>query len=156
MCSADFVFRKYKQGSAFHVSGVLQLAKTGPLSTENFIDSFCIPTTRFRGLEKYTSMSSTIELAVLHFKMSFKRFLVSIIIMRKNLILLWSKALVYYTHTDMNVRVISSSLESCTKMWLVSYDSMLLFQFISVPLVRLSFSIGCWSYSHDRRYFVEL
>ena len=30
MCSSDFAFRKYKQDSAFRVSGVLQLAKTGP------------------------------------------------------------------------------------------------------------------------------
>ena len=30
MCPYDFVFRKYKQHSAFPVSGVLQLAKTGP------------------------------------------------------------------------------------------------------------------------------
>ena len=30
MCPSDFVFRKYKQHSAFPVSGVLQLAKTGP------------------------------------------------------------------------------------------------------------------------------
>ena len=36
MSSSDFVFRKYKQDSAFHVSGVLQLAKTGPLVTKNF------------------------------------------------------------------------------------------------------------------------
>ena len=36
MCSSDFVFRKYKHDSAFRVSGVLQLAKTGPLVTKNF------------------------------------------------------------------------------------------------------------------------
>ena len=36
MCSSDFVFQKYKQGSAFRVSGVLQLAKTGPPVTKNF------------------------------------------------------------------------------------------------------------------------
>ena len=36
MCSSDIVFRKYKQVSAFRVSGVLQLAKTGPLVTKNF------------------------------------------------------------------------------------------------------------------------
>ena len=35
MCSSDFVFRKYKQDSAFRVSGVLQLAKIGPLVTKN-------------------------------------------------------------------------------------------------------------------------
>ena len=34
--SSDFVFRKYKQNSAFCVSGVLQLSKTGPLVTKNF------------------------------------------------------------------------------------------------------------------------
>ena len=36
MCSSDFDFRKYKQDSAFRVSGVLQLAKTGPPVTKNF------------------------------------------------------------------------------------------------------------------------
>ena len=36
MCSFDFVFRKYKQDSAFRVSGVLQLAKTGPPVMKNF------------------------------------------------------------------------------------------------------------------------
>ena len=36
MCSSDFVFWKYKQDSAFHVSGVLQLAETGPPVTKNF------------------------------------------------------------------------------------------------------------------------
>ena len=36
MCSSDFVFRKYKQDNAFRVSGVVQLAKTGPLVTKNF------------------------------------------------------------------------------------------------------------------------
>ena len=36
MCSSDFVFRKYKQDSAFRVSGVLRLAKTGPPVTKNF------------------------------------------------------------------------------------------------------------------------
>ena len=36
MCSSDFVFRKYKQDSAFHVSDVLQLANTGPPVTKNF------------------------------------------------------------------------------------------------------------------------
>ena len=33
---SDFIFRKYKQDSAFRVSGVLQLAKTGPPVTKNF------------------------------------------------------------------------------------------------------------------------
>ena len=37
MCSSDFVFWKYKQDSAFHVSGGLQLAKTGPLVMKNFL-----------------------------------------------------------------------------------------------------------------------
>ena len=32
----DFVFQKYKQDSAFRVSGVLQLAKTGPSVTKSF------------------------------------------------------------------------------------------------------------------------
>jgi len=36
MCSYDSVFRKYKQDSAFRVSGVLQLAKTGSPVTKNF------------------------------------------------------------------------------------------------------------------------
>ena len=36
MCSSDFVFEKYKQDSALRVSGVLQLAKTGPPVTKNF------------------------------------------------------------------------------------------------------------------------
>ena len=36
MCSSDFVFRKYKQDSAFRASGVLLLAKTSPLVTKNF------------------------------------------------------------------------------------------------------------------------
>ena len=36
ICSSDFVFRKYKQDSAFRVSGVLQLAKTRPLAMKNF------------------------------------------------------------------------------------------------------------------------
>ena len=36
MRSADFVFRKNKQGSAFCVSGVLQLPITGPPLTKNF------------------------------------------------------------------------------------------------------------------------
>ena len=35
MCYSDFVFRKYKQDSAFRVSGVLQLAKTGPPITKS-------------------------------------------------------------------------------------------------------------------------
>ena len=35
MCSSDFVFRNYKQDSVFRVSGVLQLAKTGPPVTKN-------------------------------------------------------------------------------------------------------------------------
>ena len=32
----DFVFQKYKQDNAFRVSGVLQLAKTGPSVTKSF------------------------------------------------------------------------------------------------------------------------
>ena len=36
MCSSDFVFRKYKQDSAFRASGLFQLAKTGPPVTKNF------------------------------------------------------------------------------------------------------------------------
>ena len=36
MCSSDFGFQKYKQDSAFRVSGVSQLAKTGPPETKNF------------------------------------------------------------------------------------------------------------------------
>ena len=36
MCSSYFVIRNYKQDSDFGVSGVLQLAKTGPPVTKNF------------------------------------------------------------------------------------------------------------------------
>ena len=36
MCPYDFNFRKYKQDSAFRVSGVLQLDETGPPVTKNF------------------------------------------------------------------------------------------------------------------------
>ena len=36
MWSSDFVFPKYKQDSGFHVSGVLQLTKTGPPVTKTF------------------------------------------------------------------------------------------------------------------------
>ena len=36
MWSSDFVFRKYKQDSAFRVISVLQLAKIGPPVTKNF------------------------------------------------------------------------------------------------------------------------
>ena len=36
MCSSDFMFRKYKQDSAFRVSAVLQFAKTGSPVTKNF------------------------------------------------------------------------------------------------------------------------
>ena len=36
MCYSDFVFRKYKQVSAFRVRGVLQLAKAGSPITKNF------------------------------------------------------------------------------------------------------------------------
>ena len=38
MCSSDLVFQKYKQDSSFcvHVSGILQLAKTGPPVAKNF------------------------------------------------------------------------------------------------------------------------
>ena len=36
MCSSGFVFRKYNQDSAFRVSGVLQLSKTGTLVAKNF------------------------------------------------------------------------------------------------------------------------
>ena len=36
MSSSAFVFRKYQQSSVFRVSGVLQLAKTGPPVTKNF------------------------------------------------------------------------------------------------------------------------
>ena len=36
MSPSDFVFGKYKQDSAFRVSGVLQLAKTGPPVTKSF------------------------------------------------------------------------------------------------------------------------
>ena len=67
MCSSDFVFRKYKQHSAFRVSGVFQLAKTGPLLMKNFplhrlfpsdammsIGAFCLPMLR----RKYFDVSN--------------------------------------------------------------------------------------------------
>ena len=108
------------------------------------LDSFCIPnTTRFRGLERYTSMSSMIELAVLHFKISFKRFLDSIIITRKNLILL------SYSGT-LGMCPWYQSLENCTKMWLVSFDSMLLFQF-SVAL-----AVACSCFIFNRQLELQL
>ena len=50
MCSSDFVFRKCKQDSAFRVSGVLQLAKTGPPVTKNFTPSL-IPLRCYDGLK---------------------------------------------------------------------------------------------------------
>ena len=36
VCSFDFVFRKYKQDSAFRLSGVLQLSKIGSPARKNF------------------------------------------------------------------------------------------------------------------------
>ena len=36
MYSSNFVFWEYKQDSAFRVSGVMQLTKTGSLVTKNF------------------------------------------------------------------------------------------------------------------------
>ena len=51
VCSSDFVFRKYKQGSAFRVSGVLQLAKTGPPVTKNFPLRRLFPSWCYDGLK---------------------------------------------------------------------------------------------------------
>ena len=58
MCSSDFVFRRYKQDSAFRASGVLQLAKTGPPVTKNFpllrlFPSDAIMAWRFYTLQSY-------------------------------------------------------------------------------------------------------
>ena len=55
VCSSDFVFRKYKQDSAFRLSGVLQLAKTGPTVTpEKLPTSSLIPLRCYDGLKVYT------------------------------------------------------------------------------------------------------
>ena len=52
MCSSDFVFRKYKQDSAFRVSGVLQLAKRGPPVTKKTSHSVAyIPLRCYDGLK---------------------------------------------------------------------------------------------------------
>ena len=48
MCSSDFVFRKNKQDNAFRVSGVLQLAKTGPPVTKNFPLRHLYPSAQIR------------------------------------------------------------------------------------------------------------
>ena len=54
MCSSDFVFRKYKQDSAFRVSGVLQLAETGPPVTKNFPLLRLFPSDAIMGGRPYT------------------------------------------------------------------------------------------------------
>ena len=54
MCSSDFVFRKYKQDSAFRVSGVLQLAKTGPPVMKNFPLLRLFPSDATMGWRLYT------------------------------------------------------------------------------------------------------
>ena len=54
MCSSDFVFRKYKQDSALRVSGVLQLAKTGPPVTKNFPLRHLIPSDAMIAWRFYT------------------------------------------------------------------------------------------------------
>ena len=54
MCYSDFVFRKYKQDSAFRVSGVLQLAKTGPPVTKNFPLLRLFPSDAIMGWRPYT------------------------------------------------------------------------------------------------------
>ena len=51
MCSSDFVFCKYKQDSAFRVSGVLQLAKTGPPVTKKLPTPSLIPLRCYDGLK---------------------------------------------------------------------------------------------------------
>ena len=54
MCNSDFVFRKYKQDSAFRVSGVLQLAKTGHPVTKNFSLLRLFPSDAMMGWRLYT------------------------------------------------------------------------------------------------------
>ena len=54
MCYFDFVFRKYKQDCAFRVSGVLQLAKTGPPVTKNFPLLRLFPSDAMMGWRLYT------------------------------------------------------------------------------------------------------
>ena len=54
MCNSDFVFRKYKHDSAFRVSGVLQLGKTGPPVTKNFPLLRLFPSDAMMGWRLYT------------------------------------------------------------------------------------------------------
>ena len=54
MCYSDFVFRKYKQNSVFRVSGVLQLAKTGPPVTKSFPLLRLFPSDAIMGWRLYT------------------------------------------------------------------------------------------------------
>ena len=54
MCSSDFVFRKYKQDSAFRVSGVLRLAKKDPPVTKNFSLRRLFPSDAMMALRFYT------------------------------------------------------------------------------------------------------
>ena len=64
MCSSDFVFRKYKQDSAFRVSGVLQLAKAGPPVTKTS-HSFAYSPQMLWWLEGFTHlMASTVPICI--------------------------------------------------------------------------------------------
>ena len=54
MCYSDFVLQKYKQESAFRVSGVLQLAKTDSPVTKNFPLLCLFPSDAIMGWRLYT------------------------------------------------------------------------------------------------------
>ena len=62
MCSSDFVFRKYKQDSAFRVSGVMQLAKTGSLVTKNVPLLRLFPSDAMMAWRFYTPYDVTVQL----------------------------------------------------------------------------------------------
>ena len=64
MCSFYFVFRKYKQDSAFRVSGVLQLAKTGPLVTKNFPLLRLFPSDAMMAWRLYTPYDITVLICI--------------------------------------------------------------------------------------------
>ena len=64
MCSSDFVFRKYKQDSAFRVSGVLQLAKTGPPVTKNFPLLRLFPSDAMMAWRFYTPYDVTVLICI--------------------------------------------------------------------------------------------
>ena len=62
--SSDFVFRKYKQDSAFSVSGVLQLAKTGPPVTKNFPLLRLFPSDAMMAWRLYTPYDVTVLICI--------------------------------------------------------------------------------------------